>query len=574
MGNYSTASYTEVTTGPSIILSGYTFYSGNVYLSIPEAGAYDTCASHRGSTYSNIMLTLASSDVFSGRAGAYGYYPIDYADFNTPYPWSAYKGALHACNSGMNIQPGPECSQSTVFNDQFHPVLNIPISIQHLDPDWKGCRPIDALVDPPVALQSRTPFIATQPAPHVTTSAQPVPVPENPPAQTSVPDPKQTGGMNNPNDPHDPQDPGVGENTKNGAQPTKAADPPTVIKPPVVTIGPSTFPIVPDPSGNGGGLVVNLGTTIQKGGPAATVGGTTVSVGHSGITISDASGTRTVPVPKGDSNGNGNGDQGGGVISIGGEIFTVASRGNLVKFGTTIKIGDPIMTINGMAVSVGANGIVVVDPTTRETKTIPFVEKEGLEMITAGDKIMSIAADGGLVLGPGTTLHAGDAAVTVDGTVVSVGKGGEVTVVDPSGKTTAVDTKGMTTISDEKGVKTILDPNGATTIVDSSGKTTIMDSSGATTIMVQGGSKTIIDQNGNTMIMDSKGSTSLVGAAGKTAAAESTVTTGSPDPNQNNNGPAASATHTSNKGEVGRGGLNGLMIFWCLGVWMFFLCSA
>lgn len=81
------AGYTEVTTGQPVVLSGHTFYPGNVYLSIPTAGASDSCTSKRGNTYSNIMLTLASSDVNTNRAGAYGNYPINYADFNTPYPW-------------------------------------------------------------------------------------------------------------------------------------------------------------------------------------------------------------------------------------------------------------------------------------------------------------------------------------------------------------------------------------------------------------------------------------------------------------------------------------------------------
>ena len=84
-----TTGYTEITTGPSVVLSGYTFYSGNVYLSIPEASAWDTCISQRGTIRSNIMLTLASSEVVSWRAGAkpYGPYSLNYADLNDPIPW-------------------------------------------------------------------------------------------------------------------------------------------------------------------------------------------------------------------------------------------------------------------------------------------------------------------------------------------------------------------------------------------------------------------------------------------------------------------------------------------------------
>lgn len=546
LGNYSTETYNEITTGEPVVLSGHTFYPGNVYLSIPTAGASDTCTSKRGNTYSNIMLTLASSDVYSLRPGSYyGLYPINYADFNTPYPWSAYKGAIRECGSGINFQPGPRCTQSTVFENQFHPVVNLPISIMNLDPDWKGCKPIDFLVDPPVALQARTSVFFTESTSPITTSAEPAPTPQNPPKQTDVSRLKQT---------------------------TKAGNSPTATKSPVVTIGPSHFPVIPNPGGDGGALVLDPGTTVQNCGPAATVGGTTVRACNSGVTISDASGTRTVTMPSQNGKDNAKGgegkDQRNGVINIGGKTFVVDPSGNLVNAAEIMKIGDPATTINGMAVSAGTNGIEVFDPTTGETKTIPFVQKSGIDMVTMGHRVMSIAADGGLVLGLGTTLHAGDAAVTVDGEVVSVGENGGITLVGTSGKTTVIDTGHTTTISDANGVKTILDPSGATTVIDSNGRSTIMDSNGATTIMDQGSSKTIIDRNGNTMVVDAKGSTSVVGAAEQTATAESVIASKSPDITQGNNGQATSATSTSKKGGAERRKLDLFMISWLFVLYM------
>lgn len=79
--------YVPVTTGGSVVLDGRTFYEGNVYFSIPAASVTNNCGATLGSVHSDILLTLASSDIYSVRNDRAGVYPISYADFNPPYPW-------------------------------------------------------------------------------------------------------------------------------------------------------------------------------------------------------------------------------------------------------------------------------------------------------------------------------------------------------------------------------------------------------------------------------------------------------------------------------------------------------
>ena len=80
--------WTPSTTGPYAILGNRTLFSGNVYLSIPWATARDECYNKIGRSYTNILLTLASSQVTSWRLDAQSQmFEVNYADFNLPVPW-------------------------------------------------------------------------------------------------------------------------------------------------------------------------------------------------------------------------------------------------------------------------------------------------------------------------------------------------------------------------------------------------------------------------------------------------------------------------------------------------------
>ena len=93
-----TEEYKEVTTGPSVVLNGTTFYSGNVYLHIPSiefgTAGFATCGyfqtNIRGPT--NVLLTMGSTQLESIRMGVsefgwYGRHAVNYADLHPPYPW-------------------------------------------------------------------------------------------------------------------------------------------------------------------------------------------------------------------------------------------------------------------------------------------------------------------------------------------------------------------------------------------------------------------------------------------------------------------------------------------------------
>jgi len=346
--------YTEVTTGPSVVLSGRTFYSGNVYLSIPYAGASDSCTTQRGSTYSNIMLTMASTDLYSGRASPYGQFPINYADFNTPPPWSAYKAIL-PCGSGLNFSPGPECTQSTVFPQLFSPIINIPWEIQHIDPQWAGCRPIEALIDPPIALTTMAPLFptTTQQSNPITTPAQPVPTPDHLQPPTSTPGLSESGKAgDSPN--------GPAQSLVSSPQNTVSRTTPPL---PIITVGTSKYPLILVADSHSLGVIVDPGITIEKGGAAATYGDTTVSIGSSSIMIADPAGIKFVPVPTNRPNGRpGEANQEGTKVTIGGTSFTMDAQGDLVNVGETITIGSrpgSTITVGGEIFTVDSQGNLV-----------------------------------------------------------------------------------------------------------------------------------------------------------------------------------------------------------------------
>lgn len=71
------------------MLNGKIFHKGNAYVSIPAASARDNCNSRLGKVHSSIILTIASSDVYSFRWDVMyaGGFHVNFADFHTPYPW-------------------------------------------------------------------------------------------------------------------------------------------------------------------------------------------------------------------------------------------------------------------------------------------------------------------------------------------------------------------------------------------------------------------------------------------------------------------------------------------------------
>jgi len=136
-----------------------TFTSGTAYISIATVYAHDRCSSTRGTPVYNAILAMPSESVLSIRysqdhfkwamvTGTQTGYPVSYADFNSPVPWSAWNGQAQ-CD---NAQGGYSCD--VIYDGGYRPQLAIPPEINKLNPDWAQCQLWYAgLYDPPKALQ-------------------------------------------------------------------------------------------------------------------------------------------------------------------------------------------------------------------------------------------------------------------------------------------------------------------------------------------------------------------------------------------------------------------------------------
>lgn len=130
--------------------------------------------------------------------------------------------------------------------------------------------------------------------------------------------------------------------------------------------------------------------------PPMVIGKTTIRLDSTGVIISDPSGTRTLPYAA----------QRDGILNIGDYNFVLDTAGNLVKTGTTVKVGDPGITIEGTVVSVGHSGVVVADPAEGKEKTIPFVATDAADLLDMGETSLSGTLSGTKtrpVDGPGNT---------------------------------------------------------------------------------------------------------------------------------------------------------------------------
>jgi hypothetical protein len=216
----------------------------------------------------------------------------------------------------MNMPRSKNCSTSgcvnhVAFKNHYHPVFQLPRHVLTIHSDLNFCGVYAAVItDPPVALPLATSFLSASHGAITITTARPgltaklVPLPTNP----------GTGTQPDPTPAPDPQEP----------------DPPTV------TTRSFGHPSDSDLKNNAGGIIADSRTTIQKDGPAVTIGDTTISVKDSGVTVSDKSGTRILPIPKEESNGIGDPTQSNRIISINGHNFMVDAARNLVELASTL----------------------------------------------------------------------------------------------------------------------------------------------------------------------------------------------------------------------------------------------
>ncbi|KAK5110803.1 hypothetical protein LTR62_005514 [Meristemomyces frigidus] len=211
---YVPLNYTSTkNSGPYIVSSGTTFYENRAYLAFDVMSATRACGyeggiagqvgttdtlvttAYVGSTYTNGVIELPSTDLYSGCGYSLFYDPVAYsfnfADLNQPIPASAFL-CQPACFedvaypesilqwgdyiNGRAAQPG-FCS--VILEDQYRPNLLVPPQARTLDPEWSSCvLKLEGLFDPPVALQQQVSAAApTVPAGPTTTSASPASAP-------------------------------------------------------------------------------------------------------------------------------------------------------------------------------------------------------------------------------------------------------------------------------------------------------------------------------------------------------------------------------------------------------------
>ncbi|KAM0717054.1 hypothetical protein Q7P37_006906 [Cladosporium fusiforme] len=160
---------TTTDSGPSTVVNGTTLYSNRAYISYDTLYATNSCG-RVGGTYSNGLVTVASSDVYS--VSGYHFqmthaaYPFRFADLIPPIPASAYLCQANCDDSGsplgdgdfLNGVPGGGLGFcATIIDEKFRPRLAVPPQIRALDPDFEECLlGLDGLYDPPRLMVSET----------------------------------------------------------------------------------------------------------------------------------------------------------------------------------------------------------------------------------------------------------------------------------------------------------------------------------------------------------------------------------------------------------------------------------
>jgi len=136
--------------GPSTVINGTTLYSNRAYISYDTLYATNSCG-RVGGTYSNGLVTVASSDVYS--VSGYHYvithaaYSFNFADLAAPVPASAYLCQASCYDSGSPLGDGDVLNGlyagrlgfcSTIIDEAFRPRLAVPPQMRHIDPQFEN----------------------------------------------------------------------------------------------------------------------------------------------------------------------------------------------------------------------------------------------------------------------------------------------------------------------------------------------------------------------------------------------------------------------------------------------------
>ncbi|KAF2448797.1 hypothetical protein P171DRAFT_428809 [Karstenula rhodostoma CBS 690.94] len=451
----SYSSYIPTTTEGFVIQDGKTLYKGNVYISVDQLEVGDNCG--YTTVMHDIAFPVASSDVQSQRANepvSSKYWPVNWADFNEPVPYSAYIGGQGMSFSAIN--PGEIfsssvycktaiCDRAAVLPGEYNPWMILPLAIKNLDPEFADCEIPDGYTwfDPPIALHGAPNFLTTKSPDPASTPATPAssmialpvqtsnPAPADPPSSASASppydNPPYDPPTNNPSSYHPPKNNNPLTNNKPPkGDPTNAANPPNAKPPntnPPTNDPPSddpapggqnpnnptyTRPAQADPASrpqitvgptiipiapDGQGLVIHSPTTIPPSG-SAVIGSTTFHLSSGVLSMVSPGGTSSITL--GDAAQNGVGT----VVGLGhGGSFTITTAGSSLVFDvkTTIANGDPAQTVGDMVVSVGSDGVHISNVKNGEQTSVAFTDVEGV--VTGSEGSFNAAAFTGATFG-------------------------------------------------------------------------------------------------------------------------------------------------------------------------------
>jgi len=181
---YAGTSYGANTTLPpgetivTAVVNGHTFTSGTAYISISSVWAENRCSNTLGTPVTDAILAMPSESVLSLRYSQNHFqyfwltntqtgFPVSYADFNQPVPYSAWNG-----QASCDPLAWWECQ--IVYENDYRPQLAIPPQITMLNPAWEGCQLwYGGLYDPPLALTATTLVVPTAPAGYIAPAATP-----------------------------------------------------------------------------------------------------------------------------------------------------------------------------------------------------------------------------------------------------------------------------------------------------------------------------------------------------------------------------------------------------------------
>ena len=154
--------------------------------------------------------------------------------------------------------------------------------------------------------------------------------------------------------------------------------------------------------------IVVAGKTLYPGDPGITVAGSPISLGSSEFVIGDH--TETFPPPATVATLPSQ-------ITVNEEPISLASDSIIVD-GTTLKPGDPSITIHGQAVSLGASEVAVGGVTASLALAAAIATRES-SYTTLNGEAMTLGA--GEIAIKGKTLKPSDRPISIDGKLISLG---------------------------------------------------------------------------------------------------------------------------------------------------------